>query len=199
MLRIGPASRWAVVALAACTASACAQESAGRAIDSTDIPENTVGTGTPPTSSRPPGDTAPGDVGAELEATHPCEVLPEHEVTALGFDPESAHFDDFGIIYSCWYEPLPTGQGNLTLQLDANKGVDTINLTGFSANEIQVGSLRALRITDDLDPRVCQVALALDEEVHVSVMVSFVEDTEEACRLAEAAGALAEQYLPSAR
>ncbi|WP_418154409.1 hypothetical protein [Actinoalloteichus caeruleus] len=36
----------------------------------------------------------------------------------------------------------------------------------------------------------------MDEEFHVSVVVSFVADTEEACRFAEEGGVLAEQYLP---
>ncbi|WP_162182646.1 hypothetical protein [Actinoalloteichus caeruleus] len=39
----------------------------------------------------------------------------------------------------------------------------------------------------------------MDEEFHVSVVVSVVADTEEACRLAEEGGVLAEQYLPGAR
>nr|WP_081895288.1 DUF3558 family protein [Actinoalloteichus caeruleus] len=128
--------------------SACTSAERGTAV----AVELTVGSSLPgsadPSVGGSPGEQPGVDVAAELSEMLPCEILSDEEVTALGFDPESASFNDVGVSYSCNYRPPAGGTPLMYIGLDWKLSIDQLNLSNFIAEETSVGPLRALRITD---------------------------------------------------
>ncbi|AUS81425.1 DUF3558 domain-containing protein [Actinoalloteichus sp. AHMU CJ021] len=136
------------------------------------------------------------DVEAELSDMLPCDILSDEDITTLGFDPESATFDDVGVSYDCRYR-LPGGESPImTIQLDWDYSVDQLNLTNYTVEEISVGPLRALRIIVKPPSEHCQISLDLSEQAHVSVFVTYAGTTEQACAIAEDTAAAVEPLLP---
>ncbi|AUS80425.1 DUF3558 domain-containing protein [Actinoalloteichus sp. AHMU CJ021] len=176
--------------------SACTSAERGTAV----AVELTVGSSLPgsadPSVGGSPGEQPGVDVAAELSEMLPCEILSDEEVTALGFDPESASFNDVGVSYSCNYRPPAGGTPLMYIGLDWKLSIDQLNLSNFIAEETSVGPLRALRITDKIDPESCQISLALSEQAHVSIFVKFGGTTEQACAIAEETAAAVEPSLP---
>ncbi|WP_418152633.1 DUF3558 domain-containing protein [Actinoalloteichus caeruleus] len=154
-----------------------------------------------PGSANPPATASPGeqpgvDVVAELSEMLPCEILSDEELTTLGFDPETATFDDVGVSYDCRYR-FPGGERPvMTIQLDWNYSVDQLNLTNYTVEEINVGPLRALRIIGKTASEHCQISLHLSEHAHVSVFVHYAGTLEQACAIAEGTAEALEPSLP---
>ncbi|AUS81150.1 DUF3558 domain-containing protein [Actinoalloteichus sp. AHMU CJ021] len=144
------------------------------------------------------GTTAPGNstFTEELANVLPCQVLDDNQVTDLGFDPTTAEFDDVGVAYMCLYRPAPLESPLLSINIDKDWALDELNLTNFNSTEHQVGPLRALLITDDRDPSMCQISMELAETAHVTVRVSWAESQEAACEAAERVAAVVEPELP---
>ncbi|AUS81151.1 DUF3558 domain-containing protein [Actinoalloteichus sp. AHMU CJ021] len=126
----------------------------------------------------------------------PCEVLDDNQITDLGFDPTTADFTDVGLLYTCQYTVAPMETPLMSIGLDADRALDELNLTNFNSTEHQVGPLRALLITDDRDPTMCQISMELAETAHVTVRVSWAESQEAACEAAERVAAVVEPELP---
>ncbi|WP_253860190.1 DUF3558 domain-containing protein [Actinoalloteichus caeruleus] len=154
-----------------------------------------------PGSANPPAPGSPGeqpgvDVVAELSEMLPCEILSDEELTTLGFDPETATFDDVGVSYDCRYR-LPGGERPvMTIQLDWIYSVDQLNLTNYTVEEISVGPLRALRIIEKPASEHCQISMHLSEQAHASVFVDYAGTLEQACAIAEGTAAALEPSLP---
>ncbi|WP_422647023.1 DUF3558 domain-containing protein [Actinoalloteichus caeruleus] len=150
------------------------------------------------TSSAHPdaSDTPEYTVSEKLTAMHPCDVLSDEQLDDLGFDPATANFDGAGIYNLCQYRSKPGNEAGLILNLDTYDGVDTLDLTNFQPEETQVGSLRALRITDSRDAEFCQFAMDLDGQANVSIMIHRGGSTEEACATAERVATAVEPLLP---
>ncbi|WP_418155715.1 DUF3558 family protein [Actinoalloteichus caeruleus] len=144
------------------------------------------------------GTTAPGNstFTEELANVLPCQVLDDNQVTDLGFDPTTAEFDDVGVAYMCLYRPAPLESPLLSINIDKDWALDELNLTNFNSTEHQVGPLRALLITDDRDPSMCQISMELSESAHATVAVDFAESQEAACEAAERVAAVVEPELP---
>ncbi|WP_335334173.1 DUF3558 domain-containing protein [Actinoalloteichus caeruleus] len=160
----------------------------------------TVGSSLPgsadPSVGGGPGEQPGVDVAAELSEMLPCEILSDEEITALGFDPESATFDDVGLSYDCRYRFPGGARPVLTIHLNWMRGVDQLNLTNYTVEEISVGPLRALRVIDKPAAQHCQISMDLSEQAHVSAVVDYAETLEEACALAEDTAAAVEPVLP---
>ncbi|MCP2332645.1 MULTISPECIES: DUF3558 domain-containing protein [Actinoalloteichus] len=176
--------------------SACASAEQGTAV----AVEPTVGSSLPgsadPSVGGSPGEQPGVDVAAELSEMLPCEILSDEEVDDLGFDPESASFDDVGLSYACDYRPPGGGRPPMSIQLNWQRSVDQLDLTNYSVEEKSVGPLRALRIVSGADSQHCQVSVALSSEAHVSIFVHYGGTTEQACATAESVAAAVEPKLP---
>ncbi|AUS81916.1 DUF3558 domain-containing protein [Actinoalloteichus sp. AHMU CJ021] len=176
--------------------SACTSAERGTAV----AVEPTVGSSLPgsadPSVGGSPGEQPGVDVAAELSEMLPCEILSDEEMTALGFDPETATFDDVGLSHDCRYR-FPGGERPvMTIHLNWMRGVDQLNLTNYTVEEIGVGPLRALRIIDEIPSEHCQISVDLSEQAHVSFFVHYAGTVERACALAEDTAAAVEPLLP---
>ncbi|WP_081893499.1 DUF3558 domain-containing protein [Actinoalloteichus caeruleus] len=190
--------RWAAAPTAFVLAGAiagCTTAEAGRSLPVEEGPTAVDTSSAHPDASDTPEDT----VGEWLAAMHPCEVLSDEQLDGIGLDPATATLDDVGVIYACNYRPGPGIRPSVALNLNAHSGLDELNLTNYEPEETQVGSLRALRITDSLDIEFCQFALDLNGEANVSVMVRGIRDggsTDEPCEMAERVATAVEPLLP---
>ncbi|AUS79613.1 DUF3558 domain-containing protein [Actinoalloteichus sp. AHMU CJ021] len=168
----------------------CTTETTGQA--HTPTTPNTTNSTTPDTTTNPDNTTFAEDIANVL----PCEVLDDNQITDLGFDPTTAEFEDVGIIYWCRYRAAPMETPTMTIGLDADWALDELNLTNYNSTEHQIGPLRALLITDDRDPTMCQISMELAETAHATVTVSWAESQEAACEAAERVAAVVEPELP---
>ncbi|WP_245533416.1 DUF3558 domain-containing protein [Actinoalloteichus spitiensis] len=190
--------RWAAMPTALVLVGAiagCTTAEAGRSLPVEEGPTAVDTSSAHPDASDTPEDT----VGEWLAAMHPCEVLSDEQLDGIGLDPATATLDDVGVIYACNYRPGPGIRPSVALNLNAHSGLDELNLTNYEPEETQVGSLRALRITDSLDIEFCQFALDLNGEANVSVMVRGIRDggsTDEPCEMAERVATAVEPLLP---
>ncbi|AUS79614.1 DUF3558 domain-containing protein [Actinoalloteichus sp. AHMU CJ021] len=165
----------------------CTTETTGQAHTPT-----TPNTTTPDTTTNPDNTTFAEDIADVL----PCEVLDDNQITDLGFDPTTAEFDDVGVAYMCLYRPAPLESPLMSINIDRDWALDELNLTNYNSTEHQVGPLRALLVTDDRDPSMCQISMKLSESAHATVAVDFAESQEAACEAAERVAAVVEPELP---
>ncbi|WP_422647563.1 DUF3558 domain-containing protein [Actinoalloteichus caeruleus] len=176
--------------------SACVSAEQGTAVAVGPTVESSVAESADPSVGGGPGEEPGVDVAAELSEMLPCEILSDEEITALGFDPETATFDGVGLSYDCRYR-FPGGERPvMTIHLNWMRGVDQLNLTNYTVEEIGVGPLRALRIIDEIPSEHCQISVDLSEQAHVSVYVHYAGTVEHACALAEDTAAAVEPVLP---
>ncbi|WP_016701478.1 DUF3558 domain-containing protein [Actinoalloteichus spitiensis] len=167
----------------------CTTETTGQAHTPT---TPTINTTTADTPTSPDNST----FTEELANLLPCEVLDDNQITDLGFDLTTAQFDDVGILYACRYRTAPGETPLMSIGLDADWALDELNLTNYDSTDHQVGPLRALLITNDTDPNMCQISMELGETAHATVRVSWAESQEAACEAAERVAAVVEPELP---
>ncbi|WP_418152635.1 DUF3558 domain-containing protein [Actinoalloteichus caeruleus] len=180
-----------VTLLSACTST---EQGTAVAVDPT-VNSSLPGSANPSATVSPT--EQPGvDVAAELSGMLPCDILSDEEVTSLGFDPETATFDDVGLAYDCVYRPPGGGNPLMSVQFAWNLSVDQLNLTNYTVEEINVGPLRALRILDKPATEHCQISIDLSEQAHVSIAVDYAGTLEQACAIAEETAAAVEPSLP---
>ncbi|WP_422647190.1 DUF3558 domain-containing protein [Actinoalloteichus caeruleus] len=176
--------------------SACASAERGTAV----AVGPTVGSSLPgsadPSVGGSPGEQPGVDVAAELSEMLPCEILSDEEMTALGFDPETATFDDVGLSYACSYRLSSGGLTLMAIDLNWKRSVDQLDLTNYTSEETSVGSLRALRIVEKSESEHCQMSVALSLQAHVTISVHYAGTAEQACELAEQVAAAVEPELP---
>ncbi|WP_337661860.1 DUF3558 domain-containing protein [Actinoalloteichus sp. AHMU CJ021] len=176
--------------------SACASAEQGTAV----AVGPTVGSSLPgsadPSVGGSPGEQPGVDVAAELSEMLPCEILSDEEITALGFDPETARFDDVGLSYDCVYRLAHEARPLMAIHLNWMRSVDQLSLTNYTVEEIGVGPLRALRIIGKTASEHCQISVDLSEQAHVSVYVHYAGTVEHACALAEETAGAVEPLLP---
>ncbi|WP_016697036.1 DUF3558 family protein [Actinoalloteichus spitiensis] len=186
---LGPAAL-----LGGCLALAgCGDEQPGRARPVGPGPAETVSDA--PASSSPP---AADPASRELALANPCELLTGDQGLDLGYDPASARYDDVGVPNTCDYDTMAESFLLMSINLDPEKGVTDLNLTNYQATEAGVGALRALRVTDESLPGICQLSMDLGPGAHVSVMINFAEPVAGACELAERVAVELEPVLPRA-
>ncbi|WP_337662206.1 DUF3558 domain-containing protein [Actinoalloteichus sp. AHMU CJ021] len=176
--------------------SACASAEQGTAVAVGPTVESSVAGSADPSVGGGPGEQPGVDVAAELSEMLPCEILSDEKITALGFDPESASFDDVGLSYACSYRWPSGGLTLMAIDLNWKRSVDQLDLTSYTSEETSVGSLRALRIVDKPESEHCQMSLALSSQAHVTISVHYAGTAEQACDLAEQVAAAVEPELP---
>ncbi|WP_245533621.1 DUF3558 domain-containing protein [Actinoalloteichus spitiensis] len=168
----------------------CTSEAPGQALSAL-----TTNTG----SSEPAGTSAvqsDSSFEEELANVLPCEVLDDGQIIELGFDPATADFADFGVVYMCSYTVAPLETPLLSINIDRDVPMGELNLSDYNLAEHQVGPLRALLITDDREENKCQISMDLGESAHATVVVSFTESREAACESAERVAQVLEPELP---
>ncbi|WP_248784504.1 DUF3558 domain-containing protein [Actinoalloteichus caeruleus] len=176
--------------------SACTSTEQGTAVAVEPTVNSSLPSSATPSTPGNPGEQPGVDVEAVLSEMLPCDILSDEEVTALGFGPETARFDDVGLSYDCVYRPPGGGNPLMAVHLNWKRNVNQLDLTNYTVEEISVGPLRALRIIDKPVLTHCQISLDLSEQSHVSVSVLFAETAEQACTTAEESAAALEHSLP---
>ncbi|WP_418152632.1 DUF3558 domain-containing protein [Actinoalloteichus caeruleus] len=195
-MRHGGARTWGTALGLVTLLSACTSTEQGTAVAVKPTVDSSLPGSATPSAPGSRGEQPGVDVAAELSGMLPCEILSDEDITTLGFDPESATFDDVGLAYDCGYRLPGGGSPIMAIQLNWQRNVDQLNLTNYTVEEISVGPLRALRIIVKPPSEHCQISLDLSEQAHVSVFVTYAETTEQACAIAEDTAAAVEPSLP---
>ncbi|AUS80424.1 DUF3558 domain-containing protein [Actinoalloteichus sp. AHMU CJ021] len=115
--------------------SACASAEQGTAVAVGPTVGSSLSGSADPSVGGSPGEQPGVDVAAELSEMLPCEILSDEEITALGFDPESASFDDVGLSYACSYRLPSGGLALMAIDLNWKRSVDQLDLTNYTSEE----------------------------------------------------------------
>lgn len=141
--------------------------------------------GSPPPSAAPP---------TGLAAIEVCDLLTAQEASSLSV-PSQGRPDEVIGLRSCDWTSL--GGGGVAATIDEESGIDQFTFADASSvTDITIGHHRAKRAEEGSGPGYCDVHFAVGDSASVSMVALYLNDTPQACAVADQAAAFIEPKLP---
>lgn len=158
------------------------------------LPQSATPDGGPGPSVQPSDPAQPSAAPTALSAIEACELLTVEEASYLDVPPQG-HPEEIVGLRSCnWVSP---GGGGLSTTIDGDLGIGELVLNDASAvTDITIGDHQAKRAEETSGPGYCGVYFAVGDSANVSVTALYLNDTPQACAVADQAAALVEPKLP---
>lgn len=165
----------------ACTSQQPGRPTAAGAIESPPVPESPGSSAAVSSPGQPSG----------LDELHACELLTGEQAVTLGV-PARGEPDE--ILGRCdWLTP----EGGVATAIDAEHGVDELNLTDASSvTDVVLGRHRAKRVVEISGSGYCSIVFAITERSNVDVTGLYLGDTPRACAAVDQAAEFIEPKLP---
>lgn len=176
----GAAVLGAITASVACSGTEPGTPSAAPTVRST-----AEGPGPTTTAGGPTSTTT-----SEALALDPCTLL---DAAPLGFTTAGRRDDLAGLLRCVWAAP---GRSVRVVLDPENAIADTNNGSATKVEPVTIGGHAGQRVEESSGPGYCEFDLALGESSHATVAVIILNQTAEACALAQQAVTAVEPKLP---
>ncbi len=155
-----------------------------------------------PQNSDFPKATEPGlsnetSVAPVSQSIEPCELLSVNDLVGYG-DFSEGEYEEVGGARTCYWQLSSKGgvEGFIvSLNVRDAQNVDSVNDVGGGIDEYDVDGRAAARVSN---PRFgdCTIALAIDSQSRVDVVVNGLSSVDESCPVAEEVAGMVEPRLP---
>lgn len=131
------------------------------------------------------------------QSIEPCELLSVNDLVGYG-DFNEGEYEEVGEARTCYWQLSSKGgvEGFIvSLNVRDSQSVDSVNDVGGGIDEYEVDGRAAARVAN---PRFgdCTIALAVDSQSRVDVVINGLSSVDESCPIAEDVAGLVEPHLP---